>query len=252
MAKLFIDTANLEEIKGALDRGFVGVTTNPSLLAKEPKGNYMAHLGKIVDLINGYPLHDGTLPSLSVEVFTSDPEEMVKQAKEFRDTLKYPNLAVKIHITHQNKDNLAVIRELSRDGIQVNCTACMTVYQATMAAAAGSRFVSLFWGRIKDGGNPVVKFAAAHSEILEKKILHPNDFDPRIVVSETRHILDKHYPKSEIIAGSIRSAIDIKEASLAGSHIVTIPPKFIPHMIGHYKTEEVVDQFLSDFQAWLS
>jgi len=252
MAKFYIDTANLDEIKGALSRGFQGVTTNPSLLAKEPKGNYMAHLGKVADLCRAYPLADGSLPSLSVEVFSSDKKEMVTQAREFSKALKYPNLAVKIHVTHQGNDNLDVIRELSREGIAVNCTACMSAYQAVLAAAAGSKYVSLFWGRIKDAGNIEPKFASHRAEILEKKILHENDFNPATVVSETRSILDMHYPKSKIIAGSIRSALDIKGASLAGAHVVTVPPKFVPQMMGHYKTEEVVTQFLSDFQSWLS
>lgn len=252
MAKFFIDTANLDEIKGALDRGFVGVTTNPSLLAKEPKGNYMTHLEKIVELLHEYKLPDESLLPLSVEVFTSDQGEMVKQAKEFNDQLAYPNLAIKIHIIHQGQDNLNVVRELSREGIAVNCTACMTVYQAIMAAAAGAKYVSLFWGRISDGGNPSAEFVAHHNEILEKKILSQDDFNPAVVVNETRQILDKNHPESEIIVGSIRSALDIKRASLAGSHIVTIPPKFVSQMTGHYKTEEVVDQFFSDFQTWLS
>ncbi|MBI2633868.1 MAG: hypothetical protein HYW80_00995 [Parcubacteria group bacterium] len=252
MAKFFIDTANIDDIKSALDRGFVGVTTNPSLLSKEPKGNYMEHLKRIVELLRGYHLPNGTLPSLSVEVFTNEQKEMVRQAKEFRDTLDYPGLAVKIHVLYQGQDNLSVIRELSREGIPVNCTACMTVYQAVLAAAAGAKYVSLLWGRIKDGGTPAPHFADHYNDILEKKILSQVDFDPKVVVSETRHILDKHYPKAKIIVGSIRSPLDIKEASLAGAHIVTFQPKFLPMMAGHFKTEEIVEQFFTDFKQWLS
>ncbi|MBI1974767.1 MAG: hypothetical protein HYS57_00215 [Parcubacteria group bacterium] len=252
MAKFFIDTANLEEINAALERGFVGVTTNPSLLAKEPKGNYMEHLRRIVDLLRSYPLADGSSPSLSVEVFTNDQKEMVRQAKEFVDMLGYPGLAIKIHILYQGQDNLSVIRALARQGISVNCTACMSVYQAVLAAAAGAKYVSLLWGRIKDGGKPSAQFAAYYNELLEKNILAPTDFDPKVAVSETRQILDRHYPKSEIIAGSIRSPLDIKEASLAGAHIVTLNPKFLPQMTGHFKTEEIVSQFFNDFQTWLS
>lgn len=252
MAKFFIDTANLDDIKTALDRGFVGVTTNPSLLAKEPKGNYMEHLGKIAETLRGYQLPDGSYPSLSVEVFSNDQKEMIRQAQEFQQTLNYPNLAVKIHILYQGQDNLAVIRQLSRGGIPVNCTACMSTYQAVLAAAAGAKYVSLLWGRIKDGGTPSEKFAAHYAEMLEKKILRPEDFDPKMAVAETRQILDKHYPHAEIITGSIRSPIDIKEASLAGAHIVTLQPKFLPQMLGHFKTEEIVDQFFTDFQTWLS
>ena len=88
--------------------------------------------------------------------------------------------------------------------------------------------------------------------MLGKGILSQGDFDPRVAVEETRKILDRNYPKSEIIVGSIRAATDIKNASLAGAHIVTVPPKFLPQMTGHFKTEEMVEQFFNDFQAWLS
>ena len=83
MAKFYIDTANLDEIKGALSRGFQGVTTNPSLLAKEPKGNYMAHLGKVADLCRAYPLADGSLPSLSVEGVSSAKKKKGTHARGF-------------------------------------------------------------------------------------------------------------------------------------------------------------------------
>lgn len=252
MAKFFIDSANIDDIRYAMDRGFVGVTTNPSLLAKEPKGNYMAHLVKIVQVLEDYRLLNGELPSLSVEVFTNDQKEMLAQAREFYRTLNYPSLAIKIHITYQGQDNLSVIRRLKKDGIPVNCTACMSTYQAVLAAAAGAKYVSLLWGRIKDGGLPSVKFAKEQNEIFENKVLEQKDFDPANAVHETRQILDRHYPESEIIVGSIRGAVDIKLASLSGAHIVTTPPKFLPQMLGHFKTEEIVDQFFNDFKTWLS
>ncbi|OGZ12740.1 MAG: hypothetical protein A3D67_02935 [Candidatus Lloydbacteria bacterium RIFCSPHIGHO2_02_FULL_51_22] len=251
--KLFIDTANLEDIEWGLRAGFVrGVTTNPSLLAKEPKGNYLAHLGKIVDLMNEHvppSQRDGF--SLSVEVFSDEPKEMVRQATEFSNTLKWKDLAVKVHIDHNGKENLAVIHELAKRNIAVNATACMTVYQALAAAAAGARYVSLFWGRIRDGGTDD-KFFVERNQYLESKKIRMNDFDPSVAVRETRDFLDRNYPNAEIIAGSIRAPLDVKDAGLAGAHIVTVQPKTLRAMLGHFKTDEVVDQFFNDFKAWLS
>ncbi len=251
--KLFIDTANLEDITWGLKSGFIrGITTNPSLLAKEPKGNYLAHLGKIVDLMNEHiapSRRDGF--SLSVEVFSDEPNEMVRQAVEFKNVLKWHDLAVKVHIDHNGTENLAVIHELAKRNIAVNATACMTVYQAVAAAAAGARYVSLFWGRIRDGGTDE-KFFVERNQYIEAKKVRMADFDPSVAVRETRNFLDREYPGAEIIAGSIRAPLDVKDAGLAGAHIVTVQPKTLRAMLGHFKTDEVVGQFFTDFKAWLS
>lgn len=242
--KIFIDTANLAEIEEALKRGFgSGITTNPSLLAKEPKGSFEAHIGKIIELIKKYQpgLH------LSVEVFSADKNEILKQAKGFMEKFNYPQLSVKVQI---GWDELEVIRELSKNRISVNCTALMTVSQALLAARAGAKYVSLFWGRIRDGGGQE-QFAGQREELIRNKVLDNNDFDPDKVVRAARQILDQDKIDSEIIVGSIRSIIDIRDAALAGAHIITIPPKFFPVMARHYKTDEVVNQFLTDFKAWL-
>jgi transaldolase len=251
--KLYIDTANLEDIEWGLKSGIIrGVTTNPSLLAKEPKGNYIEHLGKIVELMETYvsPAERQNF-SFSVEVFSNDAKEILKQTDEFLKKLAWPGLAIKLHIDHGGKDNLALINELSKKGVAVNCTACMTVYQAMTAAAAGARFVSLFWCRIKDGGQDE-RFKKERSAFLESGKLREEDFVPGNAVKETRTLLDRFYPDTEIIAGSIRNPSDVKDAALAGSHIVTVQPKTLKQMLGHYKTDEVVDQFLTDFKAWMS
>jgi len=251
--KLFIDTANLEDIAWGLKAGFIrGITTNPSLLAKEPKGNYLAHLGKIVDLMKEHVApskREGF--SLSVEVFSDEPVEMVRQAEEFKTALKWKDLAVKVHIDHNGKENLAVIHELAKRNIAVNATACLTVYQALSAAAAGAKYVSLFWGRIRDGGTDA-KFISERSRYFEEKKVRLNDFDPAVAVKETRTFLDENYPTTEIIAGSIRAPLDVKDAGLSGAHIVTVQPKTLRAMFGHFKTDEVVDQFFNDFKTWMS
>lgn len=250
--KLFIDTANLEDIEWGLKSGFVrGITTNPSLLAKEPKGNYIAHLGKIIELMKRFvPKKDQSNFSLSVEVFSDESATIMRQVNEFVEQLPWPMLAIKIHIDRAGKDNLALIYELSKRGIPVNCTACMTVYQAMTAAAAGSRYVSLFWARIKDGGTED-KFASERNKLINEGKLRLEDFDPAIAVRETRTLLERFYPNTEIIAGSIRKPVDVKDAALSGAHIVTVQPKILRSMLGHFKTDEVVDQFFKDFHAWI-
>jgi transaldolase len=244
--KIFADTANLRDIKEALKRGFIrGITTNPSLLAKEPRGSYAGHIKEIINLIRLSNLEN---VHLSVEVFSRDPEEIFKQAEEFLGW-GYEHISVKVQI---GWDELEVIRELSRRKISVNCTCCMSVNQAVMAAAAGAKYVSLFWGRIRDVlTNDCFNFKR-FKVATEKCVLDWDDSDPAKVVGSTRKILDNSYPDAEIIVGSIRRATDIRDAALAGAHIVTVPPKFFPEMINHFKTDEVVNQFLSDFKNWMS
>ncbi len=239
--KLFVDTANLRDIADALEIGVSGITTNPSLLAKEPKGNYIEHIKKIVKLAERH-----ANISLSIEVFSNEPEEMLRQAEEFNDKLNYKHLAVKIPVSYRGKDNLAVIRELVRRGITVNCTACMAPLQAALAARAGSHFVSLFYNRIRDAGN--------ENEEKEKAIREGSveelDFNPENVVRETKLLL-QGLPEAEIIIGSIRTPLDIKKAFLAGAHIVTASYKIIQNSLQHFKTDDAVDKFLKDFSSWM-
>ena len=222
--KIFIDSANLAEIEEALQRGFpAGITTNPSILSKEEKGDFREHIKKIIGLIEKY----GYDIPLSVEVFSTKPEEMVAQAEDFvRHFGAYRNLNVKVPI---GWDELAVIRELRRRGVKVNCTCCMSYNQAIMAARAGANYVSLFYGRIRDIG-----------------------YDAGTVVRQVRATLREWGHPSEIIVGSIRHIMDINEAIQAGAHIVTVPPPFLVKMCQHPKTDEVVAQFCNDFAKWMS
>jgi transaldolase len=220
--KLFVDSANLTEIDECLKRGFVsGITTNPSILSKEKRRDFTDHIRDIIGLLRS---HDLNL-SLSVELFTTDADEMLVQVdrliREFGD---YENLAVKVPI---GWDELRVIRELRRRGVKVNCTCCMSFNQAIIAAEAGANFVSLFWGRIRDVG-----------------------YDASGIVRQVRQTLQQRGSNTEIIVGSIRQMIDVNEAILAGADIVTVPPKFFPLMCAHPKTDEAVQQFMHDFRAW--
>jgi transaldolase len=222
--KIFVDTANLIEIEESLQRGFpAGITTNPSILSREEKGDFHQHIKRIIGLLEKY----GYDIPLSVEVFSSKPDDMVVQAEEFvRQFGHYQSLNVKVPI---GWDELAVIRELRRRDIKVNCTCCMSYNQAMMAALAGANYVSLFWGRIRDIG-----------------------YDAGSVVRQVHATLQEAGSPAEIIVGSIRHIMDINEALQAGADIVTVPPKFFRQMTQHPKTDEAVSQFLGDFQQWMS
>ena len=222
--KIFVDSANLVEIEEALQRGFAaGITTNPSILSKEEKGDFREHIKRIIGLVEKY----GYDIPLSVEVFSTKPEEMIAQAEDFVQHFGgYRNLNVKVPI---GWDELAVIRELRRRDIKVNCTCCMSYNQAVMAARAGANYVSLFYGRIRDIG-----------------------YDAAAVVRQVRQTFKEWNQPSEIIVGSIRHIMDINEAIQAGADIVTVPPKFFRQMTQHPKTDEAVTQFVTDFKKWLS
>jgi transaldolase len=220
--KYFVDTANLEELEQCLRRGFPsGVTTNPSILSREQRRDFREHINDMIALLRKY----GYDVPLSVEVFTTDPDEMLAQAEEFLGHFgHYPNLNVKVPV---GWDELAVIAELRRRGIRVNCTCCMSYNQALMAARAGANYVSLFWGRIRDIG-----------------------YDAGSVVRAVHQTLREWDSDSEIIVGSIRHIADVNEAMQAGADILTVPPKFFPQLCAHPKTDEAVQQFVTEFQKW--
>jgi transaldolase len=220
--KLFVDTANLDELEQCLRRGFpCGVTTNPSILSKERRRDYRVHINDMIALLQKY----GSAIPLSVEVFTTEPEQMIAQAEDFLAHFgHYPHLNIKVPV---GWDELAVIAELRRRGIRVNCTCCMSYNQAVMAARAGANYVSLFWGRIRDIG-----------------------YDAGAVLRQVRATFREWAMASEIIVGSIRHIADVNEALQAGADILTVPPRFFPQMCAHPKTDEAVRQFVTEFQDW--
>jgi transaldolase len=220
--KLFVDTADVKELETCLERGFPsGVTTNPMLIARANCTDFSEHIRSMIDALIK---HDAKIP-LSVEVNTTDPAKMADQAEEFvREFGDYPYLNIKIPI---GWNELKVIAQLARRQVPVNCTCCMSYNQAVMAARAGARFVSLFWGRIRDIG-----------------------YDAGLVVRQVKESLQISGLDTEIIVGSIRHLVDVNEAIQAGAHIVTVPPKFFPQMCSHPKTDEAVGQFMTEFRAW--
>ena len=221
--KLFLDTANIEQIEDAFRTGAIsGVTTNPSLLSKEPKTDFYAHIQKIADLC----ATRGNNCPLSVEVFAKEPRAMVDQAMRIVNTLQYDNINIKVPVGYEE---LSVISTLHREGVRVNCTCCFTATQMQLAAAAGARYVSLFYNRLIDvGGNPV--------QVLER----------------TRDFIDQNELNSEIIAGSIRNAYDLEDCWAAGAHIVTAGHNVVRKSTLHAKTDESVNGFLSDFEKWIN
>jgi transaldolase len=222
--KIFVDSANLVEIEESLKRGFpAGITTNPSILSKEQPTDFKLMIKNIIALLERYNL---TIP-LSVEVFSTNPREMVRQALDFAEEFgRYEGLNIKVPI---GWDELSVISELKSRGLKVNCTCCMSFNQAVMAANAGADFVSLFYGRIRDIG-----------------------YDAFSVVQRVHQVFKQGAVHSEIIVGSIRHIHDINDALLAGADIVTVPTKFFEQMVSHPKTDEAVKQFVTDFEAWMT
>ena len=220
--KLFIDTANLDEIEDILSKGVAqGVTTNPSLLSKEPKTDFYSHIQKIADLCTQYAKD---IP-LSVEVFAVEPEDMLEQAREIFKNITYTNLNIKIPVGYAE---LGVIQSLSREGIPVNCTCCFTATQMQLAALSGARYVSLFYNRCLDNqGNA--------SRILKR----------------TRQFIETNNLECEIIAGSIRNAYDLEDCWSNGAHIVTTNSSVIKKAMSHPKTDESINGFLEDFKGWL-
>jgi transaldolase len=201
---------------------------------------------RILDLIrkSGRPVH------LSMEVIAKDAKDMIAQAELYAQELAYEHLAIKIPVSQHGTSFTGVIRELTQRGIAVNCTACMTPMQALAAAGAGASYASLFYNRIRDGS--LEQHHKERGVALATKLVEEMDFDPVQVVTDTARLLKMSYPQTEIIAGSIRTVVDIKQAGLAGAHIVTVPPKLFVPLLGHYQTDGAVDGFLSDMARWLN
>lgn len=219
--KIFADTANKDQINRLINLGVVdGVTTNPSLFAKEPKGDFLTMCKEIKSLCTSKNL------PLSVEVFSLDPEKMYQEAKEIYSEVNYKDLSIKIPI---KLEYLPVISKLSDEGINVNVTCCYTSSQLILAAKCSARYVSLFYRRAIDSGE-----------------------DVKLHLSSTRNFIDKYNLNCEIIAGSIRQPIDIIESWSSGAHIATAGPHVIDACLSHEGTTASIEGFTKDFSAWMS
>lgn len=212
--KLFIDTANVEDIRKANDMGIIcGVTTNPSLIAKEGR-DFKEVIQEIASYVNG-PI------SGEVKATTVKANEIIQEGREIAKI--HPNMVVKIPMTIEG---LKATKVLSTEGIKTNVTLIFTATQALLAARAGATYVSPFLGRLDDIGTPGIDLIRMISEIF--------------------HIYDI---KTEIIAASVRSPIHVQECALAGADIATIPYKVIEQCILHPLTDSGIEKFEKDYQA---
>ncbi len=218
--RIFVDSADCKLIGNWLKQGVVdGVTTNPSIMLKDGVTDLHDGALQLARLLGNRPL--------SVEVTTNDPETMLDQARMFATWA--PNIVVKIPIENERGEScLGVIYTLSSEGISINATAILSFNQAILAAKAGAAYVSIFAGRVADEGN-----------------------DPATVIGNVRHWLDQWSLPARIIVGSIRTVMDVQNAALAGAHIITIPPQFLPKMVDHKYTRETVRQFVQDAEKSL-
>jgi len=213
--EIFIDSANVGEIEKWLGYGVIdGVTTNPSVMLKDGVFDLEKGAKQIAKLINPLPLN--------VEVTTNDLEEMVSQGLNLASWA--PNIAVKIPVINQDgQPCLGVINELSKQGVRVNATACLSFSQVVLSAKAGSTYISIFAGRVSDEGG-----------------------DAPLLLRQAADWLEHWKYKAKIIAGSVRAVIDVQQAAMAGAHIVTVPPQFLGKMVDHKYTRETVKQFVGD------
>src|SRR6266699_801842 len=219
--QLFVDFADQKQIERWLQQGVVdGVTTNPSIMFKDGVTDIEQGARKLAALLGDRPL--------SVEVTSNDYETMLEQARKFATWAR--NIVVKIPIVNEFGEScLGVMHRLSQEGIAINATAILSFNQAILAAKAGATYVSIFAGRVADEGN-----------------------DPAVVIRNVRNWLDEWKSPARIIVGSIRTVMDIQNAALAGAHIITIPPQFLPKMVDHRYTRETVRQFVQNAQKTLA
>ena len=213
--KFFIDTANVDEIREANDMGVIcGVTTNPSLIAKEGR-DYKTVLKEITTIV------DGAI-SGEVKATTTDAEGMIKEGREIAAI--HPNMVVKIPMT---AEGLKAIKVLHSEGIKTNCTLFFTANQALLAARAGATYVSPFLGRLDDISTRGVDLIQEISDIFAVA----DDID------------------TQIICASIRNPMHITDCALAGADIATVPFKVIKQMIHHPLTDEGIVKFQNDYKA---
>ncbi len=207
--KLFIDSADIKEIREYAETGFVdGVTTNPSLAAKTGR-DYVDVLEEICGIVKG---------SVSAEVLATDFDGMMAQGRRFSKIAK--NITIKVPLTW---DGMKACRALSGEGLAVNVTLCFSPVQAMMAAKAGATYISPFIGRVDDVGEDGVG-----------------------LIRDIRAIYDNYDFKTNILAASIRSVSHVRECALAGADVATIPGSIFKLLLNHPLTDKGLAAFLAD------
>jgi transaldolase len=212
--RFFIDTAKVEDIRKANDMGIIcGVTTNPSLIAKEGR-DFAEVIAEITSIVDG-PI------SGEVKATTEDAEGMIAEGREIAAI--HPNMVVKIPMT---AEGLKAVKVLSAEGIKTNVTLIFTVNQALLAARAGATYVSPFLGRLDDINMPGVD-----------------------LIRNIAEIFDLHSIDTQIIAASIRNTIHVTDCALAGADIATVPYSVLMQMIKHPLTDQGIEKFKKDYEA---
>ncbi len=208
---IYLDTANIEEVRKANEiLPLDGVTTNPSLIAKEGR-DYNEALKEICSIVNG---------PVSAEVISLEAEGMLKEGRAFSKLHK--NIIIKVPLTQQG---LKACRLLTKEGMRVNVTLCFSANQALMAAKAGAYIISPFVGRLDDIGQTGMD-----------------------LISEIREIYDNYEMQTKILVASVRHPIHVKEAALMGADIVTIPYKVWEQLFQHSLTDIGIQKFLDDWK----
>ena len=211
--RIFLDTANIDDIRRGAALGVVdGVTTNPTLVAKEGI-EYRDRVLEICEAVDG---------PISAECISTEYEALVEEAR--RIAAWHPNVVVKIPMTEVG---LQAIKTVSAEGIKVNTTLIFSTNQALLAATAGAAFVSPFVGRLNDAGH-----------------------DGMEVIREIVALFDAFNLPAQVLAASIRNPRDVTEAALAGSHVATIPPAVLFAMIQHPLTDRGIEIFLNDAKKY--
>ena len=212
--KFFVDTANVEEIRKANDMGIIcGVTTNPSLIAKEGR-DFNQVIAEIASIVDG-PI------SGEVKATTTDAEGMIKEGREIAAI--HPNMVVKIPMT---VEGLKAVKVLRAEGIKTNVTLIFSAAQALLAARAGATYVSPFLGRLDDISMPGID-----------------------LINEITEIFMMHDIQTEIIAASIRNPIHVIDCAKAGADIATVPYKVLEQMTKHPLTDQGIAKFQADYKA---
>jgi transaldolase len=210
--KFFLDTANLEEIRNAAAFGLAdGVTTNPSLIAKEGDVDFKQHIGEICKIVSG---------PVSAECTSEDADGMVNQGRDYSKIA--PNVVIKCPLT---REGLKATKRLSGEGIKVNVTLCFSAAQAILAAKAGASFISPFLGRLDDIGE-----------------------NGLVLLGDIIEIYRNYSWPTEVLAASIRHPIHAIEAARMGADIATMPFKVIDQMFNHPLTDKGQAQFLADWR----
>jgi transaldolase len=208
--KFFLDTANLDELRAGAKWGIVdGVTTNPTLIAKEGKP-IKEQIAAICDIVDG---------PVSAEVVSTEAKAMIPEGRELAKIHK--NVIVKLPLI---RDGIEACSALSKEGIRVNVTLCFSAAQALIAAKAGAYFISPFVGRLDDIG-------ANGMELIHQVV----------------HIYQNYDFDTQVLAASLRGPLHVVDAALAGAHIGTLPFKVLDQLFNHPLTDKGLDQFLKDY-----